>query len=974
MAFGGTRVTLEPLDIYPCSVPVTKPGDDVDASRGKRALTPIDHVLGRLDSAVNAKIVEKTRVPRWRVKETAPPDPDKLDSTIASLVSDMRGTFELMHLRLDVPHASTTGPDDDAGKTNFRQIRFVERFPVFFSEPKKPTPTFDFETKTWTRDTFPGVHPRAREDVYALERWLKAFVRLKSYEGAISHESDDEKCEMSRKQKCLQNALKAHTLVFDVLVQHVATECRDRADLLTRVFTHNSTLLELKLTLDMAPKVVEAVAERNIANKKLIISETENENLREELTLANSTIENLNTQHELERSDWFTKNLSLSHKLLTVVTDDVEAREASAMAHRRENELRLKLRATKNDGEKNKNSAVLLRWRVLHDGVCGRDLMTRRNRNQAEIIRRIRDATVVDLLVDELTGDQCLAMANAEIEKLQSKASSDKFTIESLRREILEMTLSANEARTTHETTLTAAYDATDKVTKELGEAIGARDDARFAAREARGEIISLSERLGKINSELLASQKETAALREISSDAVARAEQIQKHSDTLQTELNLTTETLRVREHLSESARAATKGRVRAFKKLIRKIELETKLTIDGNDDQGIDPVAAPEDVCLVTVYTNLSSVSLKACELLNNLRKDRDRILVETGSLTTRLAVCTRDAFTSAATSSRLKSELKDCEQQRETLDMKSRALEDKLGKREAELKQRADEIDDLNTEVGGISQKLGDVESLRRLFADTRDKLSNAETTVVDMTSEGLVSRVENASLRAKVREIDYKLSSERTRRLETDTANKRLQTTVDALRARLLVMSEARDCLAAETVALDLKHTIDIDERDNAIESRNDAISTSDALRKQLTIQRQKTEKETLLRDIADAEGFIKASQQEEIRVLAELKQCQALYEDVNDTWTGDRGALQGLLEFITTTRIEMDAAHKSIESTKCTALDSLAKTRRKKLVYAQRQKDAATQCDEGHTNCGRTIRPTTLGFKVTQFRV
>ena len=303
-----------------------------------------------------------------------------------------------------------------------------------------------------------------------------------------------------------------------------------------------------------------------------------------------------------------------------------------------------------------------------------------------------------------------------------------------------------------------------------------------------------------------------------------------------------------------------------------------------------------------------------------------------------------------------------------------MKSRALEDKLGKREAELKQRADEIDDLNTEVGGISQKLGDVESLRRLFADTRDKLSNAETTVVDMTSEGLVSRVENASLRAKVREIDYKLSSERTRRLETDTANKRLQTTVDALRARLLVMSEARDCLAAETVALDLKHTIDIDERDNAIESRNDAISTSDALRKQLTIQRQKTEKETLLRDIADAEGFIKASQQEEIRVLAELKQCQALYEDVNDTWTGDRGALQGLLEFITTTRIEMDAAHKSIESTKCTALDSLAKTRRKKLVYAQRQKDAATQCDEGHTNCGRTIRPTTLGFKVTQFRV
>ena len=193
MAFGGTRVTpLDPLAVYP-AVPETQLAEvrsDADVSPRERALAPIDADvlgLGHLPAGVNAA-AEKTTATRhrWRVVETTTtPDPAVLDDTFASLVRDVRDVLDTtLHTR-DVFRGLSTAlsevevlpsPSEINTPLCARHVRFVETFPVFDLDSQKRTPVWDFETKTWTRDTFPGLHPRAREDVFALERWLESSV------------------------------------------------------------------------------------------------------------------------------------------------------------------------------------------------------------------------------------------------------------------------------------------------------------------------------------------------------------------------------------------------------------------------------------------------------------------------------------------------------------------------------------------------------------------------------------------------------------------------------------------------------------------------------------------------------------------------------------------------------------------------------------------------------------------------------
>lgn len=772
----------------------------------------------------------------------------------------------------------------------------------------------------------------------------------------------------------------AHDFAFATLAKHVAVECKDRAGLMLRVYRHIKTLLTLRTEMDIAPDMARAVFQKNKANENLKEQKRDNEKLIETVEELKHQLFELTKAHEKKLAGSFAKCQSLANKLLSVTIDDVDARTVSALAFGRENELREALRVSKLTRDAEKTKAVVSRWVVLCGGVSRNALTRSHRKNHTELVTRIKDGNAVEEVLRVLTFECALDAATAEIDRANREARCNSAKTRKLRQDLLTAEKSSKAAQTTF---CQSNKEATEKATKlqtELTETAGHRDDARFAARELRGSNKTLTEKLAKANAAVGALTDEALALRKVKTEAVEKTQALRKQADSLDLQCTTTCEALARRDEVLTNATVCAKKRERGFKNLVAEIlrtgALEDSGDAEGNDggnDSGeTDPCVlhgafssdsvefTSRSRALLTVDSRLVRVSEKAAELLKSLRRERDELRSQNASLTTQLFVSKRDASESATGAARLKDLLKESDTKRETLDIKQRALGYRLGKRDAELRLNADVISTLTESNAALTASLAttrdDAAALRdsvvekeREVTSTNLKLEKSHNALAGTTCELLLAHVERDSLEVTLRETTTELTAERSVKEMREENEKNLTKHLGALRRELLLVRNARNALAVECVALDSRNQTVVGERNTASATRDDAIDVCDSLRAALSKNRRLRELEILRHSIA--------AEREKAKALElEKKHIEAIHDTVADTCRSAIETHQTTIETVADLRVEIQKQKEDVALAKKLAVEGVATRRAKK----QARKEASTQCDDKHAQCGHAV--------------
>jgi hypothetical protein len=1006
-----TRVTLEPLNARP-EIPEVSPCgvDDVDASRRARALEPIDPgALGRAQVDVNANLAPR---PRWRVAEIAVPDPKALDGRVEGLVSDILRALQEAHQTSDdswtftSDEATTEAPGEaresssssslmvipENGRAEEGPICFVERFPVFDVQSDfgkaKAQPWYDHELKTWTRDIFP-VDPhrsKTREDVFILERWLDASVAEAKPETTSLQEMD--------LQKICDDALFAIQKTFESITTHVFFECRDRASLLRRVWMYNSRFLQARNAVSTSPILMTARREKREADVERKKTETEIERLRLDLRESQTSMEQMEMRHDTYRTEANKRMFSLIEKLRVVVNDDVDARDASAKACRRENALREEFMEAKKNGDEKKKNDVRTKWRVLAGSLRKQSALRRAKRAILDVARDVRDFQVTRAVVHGLAWETAIGTEKARGDSFESRFVGEREKCEALARKVSELELEIQRAREETNDAIETEREATREAVARGEMAMLARNDALSFARETREEIKTIREKLNETETRFAESREETRVVQVHLQETSAHVETAEEALRATRLELTSKSDALRSNEKILREARLAATSRLNAFRNLLAEVETEVSIADESEavatDEKVVSWIesidtdeTSVEDRTLISVDARLASVSRAATRSLSEHRRERDRLLRQTFSLETRLAAVSVDASNSATLAATYKTRFADCDAVRETLDMKSRALEHRLKKRESALRNAQAERDRLsNSTVPRLSRDLDDalseIDRLKKANVENGKKTEavaseadSLEVQLIDAVVDHFVLETAHGALKVSERDSATAYLSERALRVreaeeakERDFANGKI---LDEKRCELVCAESARDLLAKEVIHLEMDRERLRHGRDRAVKDLEDAHYESHALRERITNLRDRCASEKEKRDERDAFEFLTGKAKERDDLEREILYAKETHASLKSEYESARAALTATIDAHEEMRALVTSSTEAIETAREVVAESLRNRKKKRAERLFGRRDASTQCDERHKTCGRPIRTTVVSL-------
>ena len=886
--------------------------------------------------------------------------------------------------------------------------------------------SYDESSKTWTREVFPtgphtGPHTgtsvtsernakhahTSREDVYVLERWLDASVADAFYfrraENDLKNDADADAATETRREKqknektatilsapftltaleTCDAAIDAFRATFETIARDVFTECRDRAALLRRVWAFNSTFFELRGAAKSAPARIAATREAHEARTSRARFETENETLKLALAESTTRARRMECAHEKQLEKSKTQIFALTKKLRDAVCDSADARGVSARACRRENALREELRDARVRLEKTKRAAHESAWRSIARRVVTESHTREEERRRAKIAVVVAEAVRADADVEASLRALVFETAESDaLERLEScraslVAENTKNTVLKKRVEELERD-GARKDRAAADAVAAALNEARD-AREEAKRRRQARDDAFCMVRESRAEAETVRAALVETRRALGETRVEMDALRERMAVALTRAESAESALAEARRTVDAAEAAATSRADALRRARATAEARDAATARLIAEVSSVEDIVLDDSrsetkreeeEDDDDDDDLDDELRVLVRSDVRLASASNAAARRLRAFRDANDASLRERFALETRLAHVASDANRSASAAAKFSAQLKECCSAREALDMKARALEHRLAKRDAELERARTETENVRRDADvlkHVSENARDVAATLRARVSDRDaallestlRLNRSEEASIDALLVELVleaayeaTRDDAASIDASLRWTREAFRAERlaTRRKE-QTTNETLKTTRRALR----VARDARDALAEEVVQLELTRRCVVDQRDEAAKEARLYLEETALARDALAREKEKNEREkkeayditrrvvrecAFLSDTASDSAFVASAARSAFSSTRALVLCAiASHRDAR--------------AFVRDARAEIEAATARTR-------DAARAKRIARLARAARSRDAATQSDDAHAACGRRV--------------
>ena len=778
-------------------------------------------------------------------------------------------------------------------------------------------------------------------------------------------------------------AIDAFRATFETIARDVFTECRDRAALLRRVWAFNSTFFELRGAAKSAPARIAATREAHEARTSRARFETENETLKLALAESTTRARRMDRAHEKQLEKSKMQIFALTKKLRDAVCDSADARGVSARACRRENALREELRDARVRLEKTKRAAHESAWRSIARRVVTESHTREEERRRAKIAVVVAEAVRADADVEASLRALVFETAESDVlERLEScraslVAENTRNTVLKKRVEELERD-GAQKERAAADAVAAALNEARD-AREEAKRRRQARDDAFCMVRESRAEAETVRAALVETRRALGETRVEMDALRERMAVASTRAESAESALAEARRTVDAAEAAATSREDALRRARAAAEARDAATARLIAEVSSVEDIVLDDSrsetkreeeEDDDDDDDLDDELRVLVRSDVRLASASNAAARLLRAFRDANDASLRERFALETRLAHVASDANRSASAAAKFSAQLKECCSAREALDMKARALEHRLAKRDAELERARTETENVRRDADVLkraSENARDVAATLRARVSDRDaallestlRLNRSEEASIDALLVELVLEAAYEATRDDVASIDASLRwtreafhSERlaTRRKE-QTTNATLKTTRRALR----VARDARDALAEEVVQLELTRRCVVDQRDEAAREARLYLEETALARDALAREKEKNAREKKV-----AYDFTR-------RVVCE---CAFLSDTASDSafvasaarsaFSSTRALLLCAIASHRDARAFVRDARAEIEAATARMRDAARAKRSARLARAARRRDAATQSDDAHAACGRRV--------------
>ena len=349
---------------------------------------------------------------------------------------------------------------------------------------------------------------------------------------------------------------------------------------------------------------------------------------------------------------------------------------------------------------------------------------------------------------------------------------------------------------------------------------------------------------------------------------------------------------------------------------------------------------------------------------------RDANDASLRERFALETRLAHVASDAKRSASAAAKFSAQLKECCSAREALDMKARALEHRLAKRDAELERARTETENVRRDADvlkRVSENARDVAATLRARVSDRDaallestlRLNRSEEASIDALLVELVleaayeaTRDDAASIDASIRWTREAFRAERlaTRRKE-QTTNATLKTTRRALR----VARDARDALAEEVVQLELTRRCVVDQRDEAAKEARLYLEETALARDALAREKEKNAREKKV-----AYDFNRRVERECAFLSDTASDSAFVASAARSAFSSTRALVLCAIASHRDARAFVRDARAEIEAATARTRDAARAKRIARLARAARRRDAATQSDDAHAACGRRV--------------
>ncbi len=891
--------------------------------------------------------------------------------------------------------------------------------------------SYDESSKTWTREVFPtgphtgphtgtsvtsSIHAKhahtSREDVYVLERWLDASVAdadaffFRRADDDLKNDDDADAATETRREKqknendatilsapftlaeiaeTCDAAIDAFRATFETIALDVFTECRDRAALLRRVWAFNSTFFELRGAAKSAPARLAATREAHEARTSRARFKTENETLKLALAESTTRTRRMERAHEKQLEKSKTQIFALTKKLRDAVCDSADARGASARACRRENALREELRDARVRFEKTKRAAHESAWRSIARRVVTRAREEERRRAKiavvvAEAVRADADveASLRALVFETAESDvlERLESCRASLVAENTKNTVLKKCVEELERD------GARKERAAADAVAAALNEA--RVAREEGNRRRqARDDAFCMVRESRAEAETVRAALVETRRALGETRVEMDALRERMAVASTRAESAESALAEARRTIDAAEAAATSREDALRRARAAAEARDAATARLIAEVSSVEDIVLDDSrietkreEEEDDDDDDLDDDVrVLVRSDVRLVSASNAAARLLRAFRDANDASLRERFALETRLAHVASDAKRSASAAAKFSAKLKECCSAREALDMKARALEHRLAKRDAELERARTETENGRRDAGILKRAADEnakIAAALRARVEDRDlkllestlTLKRSEEASIDALLCEFVVQAAYEDTQDDVKSMDASLRSTReafrSERLATRRKEKKTNETLETTRRALRVARDARDVLAEEVVQLELTRRCVVDQRDEAARQARLYREETALARNALAREKEFAEREKAEREEKEAHEFTSRVERE-FAFLSDLASDSA---SVASAARSEFGSTRALLLCAIASHRDARAfvrdARAEIEPATARTRDAALAKRSARLARAARRRDAATQSDDAHAACGKPV--------------
>ncbi|GMH45918.1 hypothetical protein BSKO_13881 [Bryopsis sp. KO-2023] len=191
--------------------------------------------------------------------------------------------------QLGGPRWGATEGGRDQLKWVRKLVKYTETHPLYVPETRtseiKVTPG-----EGWSKTVFPSRQPDRREDIHLLSHWLTDMMKQLEVTAIYEEKQDSDVAE-----DLANAAVWIYKMAFQELSRQIATECQDRAELLSYLWDQFFTLAELKSAIGHENELAKAQreyldaekAKRDISEEKKIIAvqseKKQQENRREKM-------------------------------------------------------------------------------------------------------------------------------------------------------------------------------------------------------------------------------------------------------------------------------------------------------------------------------------------------------------------------------------------------------------------------------------------------------------------------------------------------------------------------------------------------------------------------------------------------------------------------------------------------------------------------------------------------------------------